>query len=126
MIKILDMKKSIEKYFGENYTATPIHYAGMKFDTKSNDAWVFFEYAGKSSGDLGLDTSETSHDGYIRIMSLAKTPFIATQNADTALSVFKGVKINGAYCGSITIVDQGYIDDIDRSFIELEIKISHI
>lgn len=123
---LLQIKIEMETLFIGEYSLTPIHWAGVDFDTSANTEWVFFEYIGSSIVDCGLDKVESQHEGMVKIVAMSETAYRSTQIADAALAVFKGGKAAGLIARRIDIISQGYDKTLGRSYIEISIHVTSL
>ena len=120
-MKLLDSKKELESYILANYNATPIHWAGMKFNTDGIDEWVHFHYVGEIISDCGFDNSSFSQSGSLQVSIVCRTPFRCNEVADIVLDLFKGKEIGNLFAGKVRIITHDYLSDIDRSVMELDV-----
>lgn len=122
-MNLIDIKKNIEQFFSDNYSLTTVHWAGMNFDTTVYPEWVYFEYVGSSVLDSGLDNSSYAHKGYINITVVAITPFKVNEIASSVISLFKAKNIQGSIPRRVSVIEQGYDTDINKSYIVLNIDV---
>lgn len=125
-MKLLESKIAIEQYLSDNYTETPVHWAGMKFNSSQYDEWVYFEYVAQTLSDCGFDNSVFVQRGALHIAIVAKTPFRCNQIGDIILDLFKGKEVSGLIAREVTVLSTDYASDIDKTVLELEIKFSNI
>ena len=125
-MSLLQTKKDFEQYFLDNYNETAVHWAGMKFDTTTVDEWIYFEYAGRQVGDCGYDNTQYVSSGFLNITIVALNRYRTHEIADIVLDVFKGAKVGDSTVHSVNISATGTIEDIDKSYIDLNIQIKMI
>lgn len=121
-MKLLESKIAIEQYIFDNYTTTPIHWAGTKFDTSAHDEWVHFMYVADMISDNGFDNTQFSQDGALQVTVIAKTNFRVNQISDLFLDLFKGKKISNLFAKKIKILSQDYLEDLDKSVMSFDIE----
>lgn len=125
-MSLLQLKKDYEQFMLDNYTETPIHWSGTKWDISTQDEWIYFEYVGRQIGDCGLDDSEYNHEGILDITIVAKTRFRVMDIADVILNLFKNAKVGNTIARNVTIISTNTIEEIDASCMDLTIDISSI
>ena len=122
---LIDIKKSLETYFITNYTTTPIHWAGMNFDTTVNSEWVYFEYVGQSIMDSGLDNTKNQHSGQIEISIIAETQFTVHTLASEVMEIFKAKKLDEMFIRTVSILTQGFDTSLGKSYMVIAIDTSN-
>lgn len=120
-MKLLEAKIAIEEYILTNYTETQIHWSGMKFDTTAYTEWVHFLYLGEMVSDCGFDNDAFSQSGSLQVTIIAQTPFRCNQIGDIILDMFKGVKVSNLFAGRVSLLGQNYIEELDKTALELDI-----
>ena len=121
---LLDIKKNIEQFFMSNYNETDVHWAGTKFDTKTRDEWVYFEYLGKGIMDCGFDNTKNKHTGVINVTVVALSTFRVSEIASIIAELFKGKEVEGSIIRGVSIIEQGYDSDIDKSYMILNLNVT--
>jgi len=123
-MKLLDSKKAIEQYIANNYNETEIHWAGMKFNTEGKNEWVHFQYVADIVSDCGFSNDKYSQQGSLQVSIVSKNPFRCNEIADVVLDMFKGVKIDKLFTGKVRILTTDYVEEIDKSIMEIEILLT--
>jgi len=68
------MKIAIEKHFADNWTATPIHWQGMRFTAPSDNKWIHVSFTPISRQRGGFGGGCATNEAQVKIMSYDKTP----------------------------------------------------
>jgi hypothetical protein len=121
--RLLQDKIDIETFIANNYDETTIHWSGQEFDSSSVAEWIFVDYRCTSTGDCGLDNTSYSSSGYLSVTVMSENRHRTHQIADVVVTMMKGIKIGDIVIGDISIDAQGIIDDINKSYMDLNFSV---
>ncbi len=113
-----EIKKTIDKHFGDNWVTTPIQLQGEELDTAGLDDFISLIYTPVENTPYGLDGTSTGrieYNGLYRVFCYAKNPTKTFILAD-AVKAF----LNGKQFGDISIEvgqDSG-INDLKNGFYQ--------
>lgn len=122
-MSLVGIKRAYEQFFMDNYTATPIHWAGLSWDDVNTPEWVYFEYKAREVNDVGLDNSEYAHNGEIFLCVVAESRIRVMDIADTCIELFKGKKILDTTVLGSRIGVQSVFEGTHKSFMEIMITV---
>ena len=123
---LMQTKIDFEVYFQNNWTTTPVHWSGIKWDTSVQDEWVYFEYMGSSVGDYGVST-EATITGQINVTCVALNRLRVHELADKAVSLLHGKRIANNFVKTARILAQGLLEESNnKSFMDLSFEVSTV
>lgn len=115
-------KYYLESLFSQNWSETPIHFAGEEFDGKSIDKWINIFYSPLLSRSGGL--SESSYTiGNFYVICWANTDVDVMSMGDNAVS-FMNTNIDKSYykLKNFEIADHGW-NESNKVFLVLTFSI---
>lgn len=118
-----ETKQLIDNTFIDNWTLTPIHYAGAKFNSKNIDEWVNIVYEPRGGALTGLNGTSTSTRGVIYAVCWSETSLNTMELVDNVILFIDRYLDKNIIVRGNEIIDQGY-DENNKSFMVVSFPIN--
>lgn len=118
-----ETKEAIDTVFTENWTDTPIQFAGMDFTGTSHEKWINVVYEPSTNELTGFTTDgATISRGSVYVVCWAEYQFDALDLADNVVGVFNTELPSTISNIDHNIIDQGF-DPSGKTFVVVRFSI---